>query len=277
MCITSTSGWTVKELTDESVVLDEICKRSRISNRWGYRGQPGYYDNLIPSLDREFIKINTKDERRIKLKYECASIELFKRRLLDNYDEYQNLDSWDYVSVIGLLQHYGGCTRLLDWSFSPFTALYFAVSMDDDSDCEIWCIDYQKYLETAPSQWINYPKMSNNNWEDAFTENSEDDWFVLEFLDPKFKRVYKQNGFFSMTSKTGIDHAIKIKELFCDKNSFFKYKIDKKCKHNLRKILFEKMDIWYGSIYPDIFGAGYGTKERMRDQIIDLEISSMKS
>jgi len=78
--------------------------------------------------------------------------------------------------------------------------------------------------------------MKQNEWMHAFDLNLKDDWFVCEFLGNKFPRLYAQNGFFSMTSQFGKDHALKIAELMEDKKKYCVYYLDKKCKFKLEDI-----------------------------------------
>lgn len=53
--------------------------------------------------------------------------------------------------VAGLAQHYGIPTRLLDWTYDPFVAIYFALkgALDKDGDICIWCLN--KRLLTSHS------------------------------------------------------------------------------------------------------------------------------
>ena len=45
------------------------------------------------------------------------------------------------IDWLALMQHYGAPTRLLDWTRSPYVALYFAMQGESDGDAAIWTID----------------------------------------------------------------------------------------------------------------------------------------
>ena len=96
--------------------------------------------------------------------------------LLRNFAQYAASELGEPRSVWHLLsiaQHYGLPTRLLDWSFSPLVAAYFAVATGDtDHDGAIWAVDYrtlhaglpdryQEVLETTETDMLDVHLLSN--------------------------------------------------------------------------------------------------------------------
>jgi hypothetical protein len=60
-----------------------------------------------------------------------------------------SFNKWDWLAIA---QHHGLPTRLLDWTFSPLVALYFATSNDKelDEDGVIWLVNYKKVHQALP-------------------------------------------------------------------------------------------------------------------------------
>jgi len=58
-------------------------------------------------------------------------------------------DEDDVVEWWMLMQHYGAPTRILDWSGSPFVALYFAVIDEPKKDAAVWFFDAQALADSS--------------------------------------------------------------------------------------------------------------------------------
>ncbi len=107
--------------------LTALCRKryfpeSRYS--WVFRGQSSTEFTLLPKVGRVSHTSATRE------KFESSIFNIFKRSACQYLSSYPMSD-WEWLA---LAQHHGLPTRLLDWSYNPLVALYFAVEDRTNED-----------------------------------------------------------------------------------------------------------------------------------------------
>lgn len=126
---------------------EDCIKLFKNINKWVFRGQSNSSWSLQTSLQRAAI-INDVDIRDIP-KVEREIISKFQRRAfhyIEKTPEKENILEW-----LSLIQHYGGPTRLLDFSYSYYVALYFSMEQALQESA-VFCLNkdiiFKRGLET---------------------------------------------------------------------------------------------------------------------------------
>ena len=130
-----------KNLDDLVMILDTLSD----SQNYVFRGQSSRrYESLSPSIHRKLAKVQGLGN---KVMLEAEAIAAFRRhaRSLLHHSELVYLDL--IRDGLTLMQHYGGPTRLLDWTMSPWVAAYFAAADKNGDDGLIWAFNRTKLLE----------------------------------------------------------------------------------------------------------------------------------
>jgi len=252
--------------TTLSVTADALQTFTELRGKcWLCRGQAKCYGGLTPSIDRDE---RSKLSRAEKLTLERRSIDLFRSTVRFLAEGEQTAMAEDAVALI-VLRHYGVPTRILDWSWSPWVAAYFAVQDNDAEDGEIWTFDERLYEKEGAKQWKRWPETTRDGSGDgsmwraeltAFKLEEPPNWFVCRFYLQGFHRQDAQQSVYSMTARFGRDHAAAIAELLRDPNRYHRYVIAAKLKPELRTILREGHGVWRGSLFPDSAGAAETAK-----------------
>lgn len=175
------------------------------SNRLIYRGQPDSRHSLVPSLFRDTFEYSSFSKNYTDLCFaQFCYLKSFihacdlnavpipndsydlREKSLKNFDDSMifNPSIWPDKSIYELLafaQHYGYRTELLDWSYNPLVALYFAASgaicsysytknygSVHTNSLSIWVFDTEKkYLLNQKGQnnfeIIDVPRAANIN------------------------------------------------------------------------------------------------------------------
>ena len=118
---------------------------------WVFRGMRNCGWSLKTTLEREIQKAGIAVDKTPD--YEKSLLRKFKRHF-HHFDSYHPAES-ETVEWFAMMQHYGAPTRLLDWTYSFFVALYFAIEDSEiNNKVSVWVID-AKWCANAAMNSIN--------------------------------------------------------------------------------------------------------------------------
>ncbi|MCM4157269.1 FRG domain-containing protein [Gramella sp. AN32] len=127
--------------------LFKILKDYRKTTRYQFRGQSDSNWLLIPKVGRPpYNKRNDKD-----------IFKQWKRRAYAYLDN----KSLSEIELLTIAQHTGLPTRLLDWTYNPLVAVFFACTENQDLDGSLYAYKSRSYLSIADlKNPFNRPKGS---------------------------------------------------------------------------------------------------------------------
>jgi len=224
------------------------------------------------------------------IRIESRFIELFKSEshLYSGNTEYSDLSNLD---VLSMLQHYGTPTRLLDWSYSPFISIYFAVSNTFNEDSVLYALNLeyiaklnadkiQEYKETfrkpvSNSSALNLIEFGKDYADLRARAEKKGDSITEEVIlvpyEPSKKniRLARQQGLFFISSKIDINYeeiisSYKIENgINQDKEEVaIKFIINKDIKLEILKNL-QLMNISSEILFPEMEGYCRGLKYKL--------------
>lgn len=175
---------TLEELLDAYKILqDQKVPGSKKPRKWLFRGQKEACWRLEPALDRALRRFSVPSQD--WKSFEERTLREGKRNLHRYLTDLPDYDDW--AEWFALLQHHGAPTRLLDWSYSFFVALFFAIDKADPcpegsepKPAKIFAIDNEELVALREKKYmVNLPERILE-WH---TENDKDPRVLKHFLD----------------------------------------------------------------------------------------------
>jgi type I restriction enzyme M protein len=193
--------------------------------RWVFRGQPKSAYQLLPSVGRAAHTAKSRE------RYEQSLFEIFCREA-KAYIDFTPANDWEWLS---LAQHHGLPTRMLDWTYNPLTALYFAVEKHEELDGKLFAlraVRKSSEYERPPSPFeIGVPVK-----------------FFPSIISP---RIRAQEGIFVVCAKLESPLDMVLPESW----SIESFVIPAAAKKSLRYELF-RLGVHASSLFPDLDGLG---------------------
>jgi hypothetical protein len=127
---------------------DLIRQLNELPNSFIYRGEADASRPLQSSLER---LVGRSWSAEAAAKFETFSLDRFKSKF-HLYDRERNIPPSSKLAWLSIMQHYGVPTRLLDFTESPYVALYFALEAYDprkQADLAMYALDYSAVMEQS--------------------------------------------------------------------------------------------------------------------------------
>jgi len=170
---------------------------------WAFRGQSDERWDLSTKFEREIGKYKIIPYWFYNREhYILQDFQRGAQQYVDNLPESKN-----YIGWLSLLQHYGGPTRLLDFTYSFYIALFFAVEKSN-YDSAVWAVNINKLIRQLSK--LNYLDLKKagpsfgkiikqgNVLAQESIENKKNKKDIVCIVEPfqQHERILKQQGLF---------------------------------------------------------------------------------
>ena len=248
-------SWT--EFTD--TVKASLPKNSAFQKAYLWRGQADASWSLRTSLRRALGDLSTAEA----LITETALERQFRRQLAARSVEIVG-DGNDPFDLWAVMQHHGAPTRLLDWTWSPYVAAYFAVVDRWDQDGALWIVHGRSLFGSDAEMDQQYSEMQTQ-----LRNPDAASLLLLRIPELPNERMVAQQGLFTLSASLAVDHDVMIDRtcrpsaIGVDGTIYLKLVIAAEIKTEFLKHL-ALMNVTAASLFPGVDGIGRATYDLAR-------------
>jgi FRG domain len=156
---------------------------AKSERQWIFRGLPDAGYGLETTLERAANRFGVK----LDIQLEGKMIRYFRRQA-HLYLEHVPADD-DTIQWLALMRHFGSPTRVMDWTYSFFVTLFFAVE-EAKNRCAIWAIDMD-WLKQKAQAMFDPACLKYGNEDPAFKSGASFDCVFCK--EPPTPLVYSLN------------------------------------------------------------------------------------
>ena len=250
----------------EIVSMDQLIESlNKLPNNYIYRG----HSNISWKLQSTLERVLENDYESTSKKFEEYSIDYFKSRF-QLYDKSNVLPS-SKVEWLSIMQHYGVPTRMLDFTQSPYVALYFALENSVKTvpgSFVIYAIDYRAILKKSLEYLKKHDKTIQVTYEEMFYKRDElfdiideNSYEILWIVEPSISnlRLERQSGSFLISGniRKTIEQILK-NEIYCGIDNY-RFILPNSFWNNIYTLL-QRMNIDSKTVYGDLEGLAKSIK-----------------
>ncbi len=144
---------------------------NELPNHFIYRGHANASWMLQSSLER---MIGEKWSTDMAKRFEDYSLLQFKPKF--HLYDHENIEPKSKLAWLSIMQHYGVPTRFLDFTESPYIALYFALEAynpQTPTDLAIYAIDYKKIMIQSIAHISSKNKTFKEDYNSVYEKQDE--------------------------------------------------------------------------------------------------------
>ncbi len=224
--------------------------------KWIYRGQSNAEWELQSSLYRSISQAKSVRDM-ADMPVSSINHRVNEENMLERFKSCAHLHlshlprSRDALSWLALMQHHGAPTRLLDFSFSPYIALYFALESGND-DSAIYMLNHDAIKRVDDKHFGDTRK---EVYKRVMYGEDYDDEICLFAFEPEFanQRLIAQQGLFVATNHVDYSHETALEEYNLRAIDACKIIIPKELRYEGIRMLHQ-MNISSATIYPGLDG-----------------------